>query len=228
MTIVRVLFIDDDDISQSIDSVKMKLHRSGITLDFEKLDPREHDLMAEFEHGHDIDFSKLKKHINNNLNRRPFDVVACDFSFKSKNVNGYLLLKWLVNTSATGRNAFKRSKFICYSSEEDKFMEFVVTSKAEFIDLVKLNLHAFYKRESLTNELSAMIVKEKQKISMDDTFLKLLENNAEYKFSEGYPRFKGKMLGEIANQITNETHHGRAFKNHFVELTFAHLVDLNS
>ena len=46
-------------------------------------------------------------------------------------------------------------------------------------------------------------------------------------FQNIYPNFKNKTLYEISEEINKDTHHGQAFQKYFVDLTYAHILELN-
>jgi len=54
-----------------------------------------------------------------------------------------------------------------------------------------------------------------------------LLKHKDMKFSTGYSNFLGKTLGEIADEINRDTHHGKRFVAEIIEKAVAHMIELN-
>lgn len=222
----KILFIDDGNVEQIIASVTQKVRREGIELIVEVINPQSSKYLSCVGVDYKIDFEKIKDDIDNNFSTKVFDIVACDFNFANDDLNGYELIRWIINQSKSKGFSFRNANFICYSSEENKFCEHIIKNE-ELIKLIKLNIHAFYKREHLVGELVALLKKINTEFSMSKHMQELLENEPDRVFRNIYPNFKSKTLAEIAKEIERGSHHGKEFQKYLIELTYAHILELN-
>jgi hypothetical protein len=229
MKLKRVLFIDDGDLSAQIETISRKLLRKGCDLSSVILNPK--DMRFQIKNVEtgllETCFSALKKEIIDIHMDTRYDIVACDFSFARDVLNGYDVIKWLINYSKTNGKALRKSKFVSYSSEEDKFVNNIIDNQ-ELIKLIKLNIHAFYKRQHLSNELITLISKEPEVLTISHEIKEKIEKYGDLKFQNIYPPFEGKALTEIVKEIEADSHHGIEFQKYMIQLTVAHLVALNS
>ncbi|EMR3754889.1 hypothetical protein OJ22_15950 [Proteus mirabilis] len=223
MKLMKILILDDNNIELTIDRITKNLQRAGIELEVEIINPQSHKFKDE---NNDIDFLRIKEHIIENHTNKKYDVISCDFSFSSEKLNGYLLIKWIINSAKSNNYRFKNAKFICYSGEENKFKDYVLEND-EIIKLIKLNIHAFYKRDSLSEDLTSLLKKINENYSPKSHIVELLNKEPEKKFKHIYPKFEDKKLGEIANEIDRDSHHGIEFQKYITELTYSHILELN-
>ncbi|HBC7430872.1 TPA: hypothetical protein KEY68_003166 [Providencia rettgeri] len=223
MKLMKILILDDNNIEQTIDRITTTLKRFGIELHVDIINPQNHIFKGE---NNDIDFLKIQKHIEENHKNKKYDVISCDFSFSSESLNGYLLIKWIINSAKSKNYRFKNAKFICYSGEENKFKDFVLKND-EIFKLIKLNIHAFYKRDNLSEELTGLLKRISENYSPKSHLVELLNKEPEKKFQYIYPKFEDKKLGEIASEIDRDTHHGIEFQKYMTELTYSHILELN-
>ncbi|MBW3733499.1 hypothetical protein [Aeromonas dhakensis] len=224
MNLYRVLMLDDGTINEVVDAITRKLKRNGIGISVDIINPQEQKYKSS--NNSEIDFDKIKKDIKDNYSHTKYDVVACDFSFSSSALNGFDLIQWIINEAKSSRYRFKSAKFVCYSSEEDKFKEHIIQND-KLIKLIRLNIYDFYKRDNLSEGITSLIKKIDGTFSMSSHIKYLLDNSAGLNFNFIYPPFKNRKFAEIALEIENESHHGVAFQKYFSELTFAHIVELN-
>ncbi|MCD9506593.1 hypothetical protein [Photobacterium phosphoreum] len=226
MKIRKILLIDDGDVEQIVERLQQKLRREGIDVIVSIINPQ----LAQFKkmEGDEyiIDFSKLKEHIETKYSKTKFDVVGSDFNFANDKLNGYEVTRWLINESREKGFSFRNAKFICYSSEEDKFCNIMFNNK-ELIKLIKLNIHAFYNRKNLANDITTLVRSIGNDVSMSDYFKELLSQKPDLVFKNVYPKFKDKTLHEICTEIEKNTYHGKEFQKYMAELTYAHVIELN-
>lgn len=225
----KVLFIDDDDVSDNIDTITRNIRSSGYELHATVINPIDQYFLRKNPDSGllEADFSVLKAELETNHFSLRYDVVACDFNFSKDPLNGYDVLKWIINTSNTKRATIRKSLFVSYSSEKDKFVENFLNSD-ELIKLIKLNIHSFYNRPQLSRELSRLLLREAQSLDLSNLIRDELEKYKECKFKNIYPKFEGKTLGDIAIEVENDSYHGMEFQKYMIELTVAHILDLNS
>ncbi|MEZ9260523.1 hypothetical protein AB4125_23515 [Vibrio splendidus] len=226
MNIKKVLFLDDGNITQTITRIRDKVKRLGFDICADIINPQDPKYKSEIGGVIEIDFNKIKKDVKDNYKNNRYEVVACDFSFASTKLNGYELIRWIINESKSSNFLFKKAKFICYSSEENKFKEHIIGND-ELTKLIKLNIYAFYKRDNLVNDMSALLKKINSEFSMSEHLASMLEDESQRVFNNVYPPLKGKSFNEIALEIKKDSHHGQKFQQHLSELVYAHIIDLN-
>ncbi|WP_065718044.1 hypothetical protein [Acinetobacter baumannii] len=227
MTLRKILMLDDNPISESIDKIRHKLKREGIAVDIHLLNPQDQKFKTQNSEGNfEIDFEKIKEEINQHHRQVKYDVVACDFNFSSETLNGYQLIRWLINESNSSNFLFKKAKFVCYSSEINRFQSHIIDND-ELIRLIKLNIHSIFTRNDMPNEIPALIKKINQSFSMSDHLMCRLEEMPDLKFKNVFPPYKDKTLGYISQDINKDSPQAKKFQKLFVDLTYAHILDLN-
>lgn len=227
MMLKKILMLDDGNISESIEGITKKLRREGIEIQIEVINPQDPKFKTENSSGNfEIDLEKIQNEITENHKSVKYDVIACDFNFASETLNGYELIRWLINHSKSNNFVFKKAKFVCYSSEENKFKDHIVHND-ELIKLIKLNIHAFYQRKNIVDDISTLVKKINNQFSMSEHLKTRLNEMPDLNFQNIYPNFKNKTLYEISEEINKDTHHGQAFQKYFIDLTYAHILELN-
>jgi hypothetical protein len=224
----KVLFIDDDNVDEQIESIARRIKQKGFELQADILNPVEKPLQAmNHKTGNlETDFEKLKEKLTTSYFPTRYDVVACDFSFSKDPLNGYEVLKWMIRETKSSGYPIRKALFISYSSEEEKLVKNIVDNQ-ELIQLIKLKIHDFYSRERLSVELSRMLVREDQTLNLTDFIRDELEKHGELTFKNVYPKFDSKTLGEIAVEVEKDSYHGVKFQKYMIELTIAHILELN-
>lgn len=224
----KILFIDDSDISENIGTITRKLKAKGYELQAEILNPKDQRFQEQNDNTGKLEanFNKIKEELKESHFSIRYDVVACDFCFANDQLNGYEVIKWLINKSKTDRATIRKSLFVSYSGEEEKFTDNIIKNH-ELIKLIKLNIYAFFTRTNLSDELSKLLLRETEILNLSNIIRDELEKHSNYEFKNIYPKFEGRSLGEVAREIENDSHHGIAFQKYMVELTVAHILDLN-
>lgn len=225
---MTVLFIDDDDITEIIGRLARSLKKNGITIvptvlqigDKFKIQGNNNDGT------HVLDFSKIKEEITANHLDVSFDLVACDFNFSDDNVNGFKLIKWLINVSKSQKKRIRKAKFVLYSSEKGKALQ-EAFSEDDMSDLVRLKLEDFIDRTKVSEDVANMLLNSGKEINLTQKLIQEMDKYGTLKFRSAYPKFIDKTLSEIITEIENDTHHGIAFQHNLIELAVAHMIDLN-
>jgi uncharacterized membrane protein YheB (UPF0754 family) len=229
MKLKKVLFIDDSkEIFGYIETITRKIKSKGYELQADILNPTDLKFQV-LNHSSgklEASFPKIKDELTQAHFSQRYDVVACDFCFSNEELNGYDVIKWLINESNGKRATIRKSLFVSYSGEEDKFTNNIIKNH-ELIKLVKLKIHSFFTRTSLSNELSKLLTKEDEVLNLSNLIRDELEKHSDHHFKSIYPKFEGKSLGEVAREVESDSIHGIAFQKYMVELTVAHILDLN-
>jgi hypothetical protein len=225
---MTVLFIDDDDISEIIGRLERSLKKNGITIVPTVLHIGDQFKIpgGDNNEAHVLDFTKIKAELTaSHLNVR-YDLVACDFNFLDEGVNGFKLIKWLINVSKSQKNRIRTAKFVLYSSEKGKALQ-EAFSEDDMGDLVRLKLEDFIDRTKVSEDVANILLNSGKEINLTQKLIQEMDKHAQLKFRSAYPKFIDKTLSEIIQEIENDTHHGIAFQHNLIELAVAHMIDLN-
>ncbi len=228
MSIKRILFIDDDHVDGIVDKLRKNLKKNGVTLSESVLHLNQDKFKMKNDEGKIIlDFEKIKTDLRDNHMSELYDVVSCDYYFAKDPLDGYQILKWLKNESESQKKKIRRAKYFLYSSEGDKMAK-DLNSVNDISQLIKLKLTDFFKRENLSIDLTKVILNSQASFSFSDKLLNEFDKYPGCEFKSVYPKFKGKKLHEIAEEIDKELPNGVDFQNNLAELTIAHMIELNN
>lgn len=226
----QVLFIDDGDITNQIGKLRKILRKGGITLVDQLMDVNDSKYRKPDEENPDktiLNFDSIKLHLEANYMDARIDYVMCDYDFADEKLDGFELIKWLKNVCDSQKKKLRIAKFSLYSSEPEKLLKRKNMTEKDISKLIKLRLKDFYTRERIAEDFGTDILNSTEELNLKDKMVSELVKHKGKKFQSVYPKFKGKMLDEIASEIENDTTHGRSFQENIVELTIAHLIDLN-
>jgi len=227
MSIVKLLYIDDNKINSQIESLRKKLKRQGIELKETFLNLGLEEFKKRNENNKVVlDYEKIKRYITDNFFNENFDIVISDYDFKDEKIDGYKLISWIKNVSSSQKTRIRRAKFCLYSAQQDKVVQFFSTPE-EIKKLVKLKIDDFIKRENLPEELNTIITRDNNHFNFSETLISFLNKYPEYEFNSVYPKFKGKKLSDILIEVEKELPNGIKFQKELIDLTIAHLIDLN-
>jgi len=203
------------------------LHQKGINANLILVDTTEKDLQT----NEKIDLGKLKNHIEEKIKCKKIDVVACDYELSSKEVNGIDVIKKV-------RELRSKVKIFLYSGKYDKIIGDILKEfKSDDPKTIKTCIHAiktiynsnieeFIERNDYPSRIKGILLNECN--SIDDIFLQKILEHSNLKFKSCYPKFEGKTLLEIAEEIDKNSIHGQQFLSELVELTVAHLIEINN
>lgn len=227
MSVTRLLYIDDNKIDSQIDNLRGKLKKSGhelkeVFLNLSDDSFKKRDITNKIV----LDARKIKSYIVENLAQESFDIVASDYDYSDINLDGYQLLSWIKNESFSKKYRLRFAKFCLYSAQQDKLVQ-ELNNPEKIKKLVKLRIDDFIDRNNLANDLFLLYMKPKEKYNYSRHILQYLEKFPEFEFQSVYPKFKGKSLAEIAHEIDKDLPNGIEFQRSLVELTIAHMIDLN-
>ena len=227
MSVKRVLFIDDDNIDENVESLKRKLRKGGKTLLEKILFLGDDKYRVKDESGNSVlDLVKIQTALRSEHFTEQYDMVACDYFFANDELDGYQILKWLKNVSSSERQKIRKAIFVLYSSEGDKLAKDLNSIK-DLSQLIKLKLYDFLKRDNLANDISNILLNENNSFNFSQSLLAELEKYPDFKFRSVYPKFIGKSLKDITNEIDKDSPNGIKFQENLIELTIAHLIELN-
>jgi hypothetical protein len=230
MSLKKVLFIDDGNVDEIIKKLNKNLKRQGFTLSENIINLELQEFKKKSEENDNkliLDFSKIKKYINENYINESFDLIACDYHYANDPLDGYSILKWIKNESRSKKHRIRRAKFVLYSSEGDKFAK-KTNSVDDISKLIRIRFDDFLKRENLATDLTKLLLTQNSNFDFLNAIIKELDKYPDFKFKSVYPKFKGKTLVEIAQEIDKDLPNGIDFQKNLAELTIAHLIELNN
>lgn len=228
MSIVRLLYIDDNRIDAQIERLRKKLQGFGITLQETFLNLGNNQFKKKNEDGKFIlDYNKIKEYIIDNFFDEPFDIIISDYDFKDDKIDGYKLISWIKHESDSKKKKIRRAKFCLYSAQQDKIVQIIDTPE-KIKKLVRLKIDDFISRDRLSDDLFTLINKEKSKFNFSETLIKFMSKYPDLVFNSVYPKYKGKKLSDISIEIEKDLPNGIDFQKSIVELTITHLIALNN
>jgi len=230
MTQMTALFIDDDDISSITGRLERKLKENGITLNSSvfNLGNDKYKIASEADPNKLVlDVATIKKELKSEFMDNRYDLVACDFNFLDDKLNGFKLIKWIKNCAGGEKLRIRNAKYVLYSSEKGKSLKEAFTED-DMGDLIRLKLDDFVDRSKVSDDVATLLFKSGKEININKKFVTEMEKFGESEFKSVYPKFIGKKINEIMQESEKETHHGIAFQHNLIELTVAHMIELNS
>lgn len=228
MSVKRLLYIDDNKIDSQIENLRNKLKRQGYDLNETFIHLNDAFMMKNPENGKTLlDKAKIQSFITDNYLNQNFDIVASDYDFKDENLDGFELLKWIKNESVSKKHKIRRAKFCLYSAEQDKVAK-IFSTPEQVKKLIKLKIDDFIDRARIPDEISQILIAPQKSYYFKEHIINYLEKFGDKTFKSTYPKFKGMTLSEIAHEIDKDLPNGIEFQNSLVELTVAHLIELNN
>jgi len=229
MNTKQILFIEDGDITEQLERLRSVLQKQGITLIETILDlsnARYRKPNPDNASKTTLNIEEIKTTLRNSFMNKRFDYVMCDFDFADEKLDGFELIKWLKNVCESEKQRLRIAKFSLYSSEPEKLFKKHM-SEEDISSLIKLRLNDFYSRTRIAVDFGSDVLNAKTEINLKEKLISELVKYKEMKFQSIYPKFKDKTLDEIATEIEKDTHHGNAFQESIIEITVAHIIDLN-
>ena len=219
------LIIDDKDQQHTFEAqIRDILAKDGYTVDAVLINTTSPEVLDEAQN---IDIAKLTEHIKRKIDSRHIDVVATDFDLSDESVNGLDIIEII-------RNIRSKVPIILYSGNLEKAIRSTIgdTTKKDadtlIKDVKKLMLHQISEFIDRTGYTSSVIkiLKEKESVTRQ-ILLKKLREYPDMIFLSAYPRFDGKRLAEIADEIEKSTYQGQDFQEELIEQTVAYMLKIS-
>lgn len=230
MNEVNVLFIDDDDITEIIGRLERNLKKAGITLLHEVLNLKQDRFKMASEDEKDtfiLNFPAIKEELKQKFFKTRFDLIACDFNFLDKKLNGFKLVKWLKNVSKNEKHPIRHAKFVLYSSEKGKALTDTF-SEDDMGDLIRLKLEDFIDRTKVSEDVANILLNAGKEINLTLKLIQEMDKYKDLKFRSVYPKFIDKTLAEVIHEIEQDSVHGIGFQETLIELAISHMIELNN
>lgn len=238
-TKLNCLIVDDTDQERKFKTdIYDQLKSKHIDVEMIYVNPLNPECITDGE----INYDKLKAHILFKIKDKKIDVLATDFNF-SKNENCLSSVTGLDVINIIHGERCGKVETVLYTGNRDKVLDYIIeknslTSKEgictindkvnlrkDLKNILLYNIKAFVERDGYDQEVNK-ILREKA-LSTEKMIVDKLLEYKEMVFLSGYETFKGKTLGEIANEINSKTEIGREFKSEIIELTLGHMIKLN-
>ena len=228
--VLKILFIDDNDVEDEIENIQNILNRNGIELEHYFVDVSGPEFKETVNQG--TDKKLVSRLILNEIEQKGYldldiDIVACDFNLKDDYVNGYDLICDLYAKANVQKNRrrIRKARLVFYTGEVKKLSDVLVLDMKKFLIL---KAESVVDRPDLVPAIVGISNSVFEELNLESFFLESLEPFHDKVFSNTYPQFRGKALQEICKEIEKETHHGREFLRALVEFTVANMIELQA
>jgi len=220
----KCLFIDDDpdDVKSVLENLTYKGKLKGLDINCQLLGLTR----AFYQDNGDLDRNKIETALHSQfMDNHTYDLVACDFGLEDEKLTG---LDMVTLVRLKSRNC----AIVLYSGNLEKIANYIAERETlkdryrKIRSIVNGRITEFIDRGKDYEEQLIHIMMEK--IPIEVTIEKKLQEHGDFKFKHGYEKFIGKSLKEIAREIKIGSPHGNTFKNEIIERGIAHMIELNS
>lgn len=229
MAVKYCLIIDDENQEGFFNpKVKDKLYREkGLKVEGIFFDITDKEILDE---NLKIKKAELQSKIIQTIKGKNIDLIACDYNLTSDDhVNGLDVISLI-------REKKKNVPIILYSAKLDFIIKNLIKDYTEgkydqnnffkkLKQLFRTDIKDFVRRDNYPDTINNILKNPTNEL--EQVFLQKLREYSDMKFKTCYPKFRGKYLGEIADEIDSDNYHGKEFKTELVEQTVCHLIKLN-
>jgi len=215
------LFIDDEDISDELEAFKDKAKRSGYKISCEAYNPN-----SDTDENLDLDLEKIVDNIKQEYKSRKIDIIACDYNFGDKEING-CEVAFLV------RQFKKNSQILIYSGNIDTVLGDYFgkidskNKKQVFHKIKKLitsKIDDFIDRSDYLNHILGMLGKTSLELEIENQLIKYKDIH----LTHGFENLAGKTFEEIAAHVSEQSPPGQRFIKELIDRGLCHMINLNS
>ncbi len=226
-----VLIIDDENQEEIFDrDIQGKLKREGIEVNLVFIDMSSSDVRNE---DSTINIDSFEDKFTSDIEGKHIDIIACDYNFSDKSEvpkNG-------VDVIDVIRRHRKSTPIVLYSGNYNQIISEIFTDYKNNVRdqnetvkrLTKIynnHISKFVTRTEYHNEINRILKSPPQNV--EQMILKELTAYGDYEFESAYPKFSGKKLQEIANEIDKNTHGGKEFLDEIVQQVVGYMINVNS
>lgn len=219
------VIIDDNDQSIVFNAfIQSNLKKKGYSVEGIIIDPSKSEFQNE---EFCIDIERVKQKLIREFENKHIDVVVTDFELGDDKVNGLTIVKLI-------RQLRPRVPIVIYSGKLDVVIKSILgnyksKSSEELIqsirELVKLNIRDFLGREEYTDKVNQILLERVTNSSL--ILSKKLREFSDLTFKACYPKFQGKELEYISNEIDKQTYSGLEFQEELIEQVVSYLIKTN-
>jgi hypothetical protein len=209
--------------SALISNFLQRVEKNDIRINLIQLNPKDEQFVNE---NGEIVKARIEEELNTSKYlRQDVHLIICDYDLADEYINGFDIVQLL-------RNELKsRKKILLYSSNIDNVVEKIITGNKDIvikqiIDLVKVNILEFCKRDEHLVEAIFKHLKEESIFSSDNYFETQLYKYQNYTFKAVYDKFQNFTLGEIVAVIKARPDEGELFKKEMIEQVVAYMINI--
>ncbi|MCT4645795.1 MAG: hypothetical protein N4A74_12480 [Carboxylicivirga sp.] len=226
------LIIDDENQKPIFDAkIKDVLKKKGIDAKLIYINASSHEVRNDDLH---IDLEKFENKIKEEIKGKSIDVIACDYNLadaaSANKKMGTDIIEIL-------RNHRKNTPIILYSGNYEVIIKDVFDSykkeestEEESVNKIKRlynnNISEFLKRSTYPEKVNTILINPPLKT--DQIILSELRNYGDYKFQDAYPKFEGKTLSNIADEIDKNSYDGKQFLDEIIQQITSYMIETNS
>ena len=209
MVDMRLLVIDDVDMTDTINSLKVTLSRDQINLTSSFI-----HLNSDFYDSQDkLDLSLIRDTAEREQKQGRVDLIMVDYNYgKAHEINGISIIHML-------RKLFCKERIILYSGlRYEVIKELIKTDKStgdgtpanleqiasRFDDLIKMKIEAFIKRDGFVSEATKMLKQKKYKDVKELLIDKLSQHTDLVVRAQGMRGINGKTLKDIIDSLNSD------------------------
>lgn len=219
------VIIDDND--QSIvfkASIQSNLKKLGYEVEGIIINPSKNEFQNE---DYCIDIEKVKEKLTYEFESKHIDIVVTDFELGDDEINGLTIVKLI-------RQMRPKVPIVIYSGKLDVVIKNILgnyKSKTpqeliqDISELIKLNIRDFLGREEYANRVNQILTEKETNSSL--ILSKKLREYSDMTFKTCYPKFQGKNLEYITNEIDKQTYPGLEFQEELIEQVVSYLIKTN-
>jgi hypothetical protein len=209
MVDMRMLVIDDVDMTSTTDSLKVTLTRDQINLTSSFI-----HLNSDFYDAQDkLDLSRILDAVREERQRGRFDLIMVDYDYGDPGeLNGISIIRGL-------REVFPKESIILYSGlRREVIKELIKTGRgtgeinpadleqiaSRFDDLMKMKIEAFIRRDGFVSEATKMLKQKKYKDVKELLIDKLSQHTDLVVRAQGMRGINGKTLKDIIESLNSD------------------------
>jgi len=226
----HLILIDDEDQSPTLVSLSNKLKRNeGIKLIHEHINPTSSEFMV-------LNISTDKQEIDkqkvvNRIKNIPYflraDTIALDYNLIKDHLNGFDLAMEIRKAGYK-----KKKQIILYSAGIDDAIDSILTigKKTDKIKMIKSLVEGNIKFATRGRDFTSVVIqhlKTQPKFDFEEELTTWLHKYSSDIFINCFPPYDGKVLGEIAKEIEQDTHLSQQFRRAMTEQLFSILLQIN-
>ncbi len=226
----KCIIIDNDDQTEEINKLIRVGKAKGITIECEQFNVGstfDNELLSDGV----IDISKVIAVYHKRFKGQTFHLAAVDWDLSDEKIDGVELIR-LLNTNKVLSTT---PKMLYTGLLEDKLGTKLKDYKEGKLNknrllvhlktLIRVDIKDFVGRENYDRDIIRLISQsESMELMFQNELSKYSEENIKIKYSN--PDFDGLTIEQIIELISENSNKGFEFKKNLIELTIAHLIDL--
>lgn len=219
------IIIDDEPQTEIIEDLVHRAKGYGLQLICEQLNPQNflEEISSDGNKDFVINLEKIKSELHTTKYlRRKVDLILCDFGLQDKKINGFEIIRNL-------RNEWNyKKKIILYSATIEDVIENILKNddkKTQRLrNLMRAEISDFCDKDYSESLLRVL---REDKFSLESELEAFLIKFGDKKFRSVFPKYNGKTLYEISEELKVNSQDAIDFQKNFIENAIAHFLELN-